>query len=312
MKKCPISSLILVLGCLFSSEVQGQSPTRAGEAAARLAPDGVKAIRNVPYVTGASAAQQLDLYLPSEGAGPWPVIVWVHGGGWQNGSKEQCPPLRSGYVGMGYAVASVNYRLSGEAVFPAQIADCKAALRWLRAHATEYHLNPDAFGAWGASAGGHLVALLGTSRGVKEFDLGENLEQSSQVQAVCDFFGPSDLAVMVTTPGYERHGLADSPESKLIGGMPSENPEKARAASPVTYVDASDPPFLIVHGEKDPVVPADQSTRLQAALGKAGVTSQLILLPGAKHGGPEFNSPTVQSTVREFFDKHLKPPVTAK
>ncbi|PAW78242.1 MAG: hypothetical protein B9S32_08055 [Verrucomicrobia bacterium Tous-C9LFEB] len=270
-------------------------------------PAGVKAHKDLLYVPNGTARQTLDLYVPSEGTGPWPVIVWVHGGGWQNGSKEQCLPLRAGFVDKGYAVASVNYRLSGDAVFPAQIEDCKAAIRWLRAHAAEYRLDGAHFAGWGGSAGGHLVALLGTSGDVKEFDRGENLEQSSRVQVVCDFFGPSDLAVMVGTPGYERHALADSPESKLIGGIPTQVPEKAAAASPVTYVSPDDPPFLIVHGEKDPVVPADQSVRLQAALEKAGVKSQLIVIPGAKHGGPEFSTPAIQKTITELFAQQLKP-----
>lgn len=267
----------------------------------------MKAHKDLLYVPNGTARQTLDLYVPSEGTGPWPVIVWVHGGGWQNGSKEQCLPLRAGFVDKGYAVASVNYRLSGDAVFPAQIEDCKAAIRWLRAHAAEYRLDGAHFAGWGGSAGGHLVALLGTSGDVKEFDRGENLEQSSRVQVVCDFFGPSDLAVMVGTPGYERHALADSPESKLIGGIPTQVPEKAAAASPVTYVSPDDPPFLIVHGEKDPVVPADQSVRLQAALEKAGVKSQLIVIPGAKHGGPEFSTPAIQKTITELFAQQLKP-----
>lgn len=270
-------------------------------------PAGVKALKNLVYVPNGTERQTLDLYLPSEGTGPWPVIVWVHGGGWQNGSKEQCLPLRAGFVGKGYAVVSLNYRLSGDAIFPAQIEDCKAAIRWLRAHATEYQLDVAHFGAWGGSAGGHLVALLGTSGEVKEFDRGENLDQSSRVQAVCDFFGPSDLAVMVGTPGYERHALADSPESKLIGGIPTQIREKAAAASPVTYVSADDAPFLIVHGAKDPVVPSDQSVRLQAALEKAGVVSQLIVIPEAKHGGPEFSAPQIQKAVANFFEKYLKP-----
>lgn len=269
-------------------------------------PSGVTAYRDLTYVPDGGPRRTLDLYIPTEGKGPWPVIVWIHGGGWQNGSKDQCPPLRNGFVGKGYAVASLNYRLSQDAVFPAQIEDCKAALRWLRAHAADYHLDAGHFGVWGSSAGGHLVALLGTAGEVKDFDRGENLDQSSRVQAVCDFFGPSDLTPMVTTPGYEGHGREGSPESKLIGGTPAQNPDKARAASPVTYVSAGNPPFLIVHGQKDPVVPYDQSVRLDEALRKAGVETQLMLLPGAKHGGPEFFSPEVQSAVQRFFDEHLK------
>jgi hypothetical protein len=170
---------------------------------------GVKSHRDLVYVEGGHERHKLDLYLPEKADGPLPLIIWVHGGGWQNGSKDGCPPLRGGYIERGYAVASINYRLSGHAVFPAQIEDCKAAIRWLRAHAKEYGLDAKRFGVWGSSAGGHLVALLGTSGDVKEFDVGANLDQSSRVQAVCDYYGPTDFTVFVTTPGYESHA-ADS------------------------------------------------------------------------------------------------------
>src|SRR6185295_6679368 len=136
-------------------------------------PDGVKAHRDLVHVEGGHERHKLDLYLPERASEPSPLIIWVHGGGWQNGSKDGCPPLRSGYVRRGYAVASINYRLSGHAVFPAQIEDCKAAIRWLRAHAKEYGYDADRIGVWGASAGGHLVALLGTTSDVKDFDVGE-------------------------------------------------------------------------------------------------------------------------------------------
>ena len=168
-------------------------------------PDGVKAHRDLVYVGNGHERHKLDLFVPEKADGPLPLIIWVHGGGWQNGSKDGCPPLRDGYTERGYAVASINYRLSGHAVFPAQIEDCKAAIRWLRAHAKEYNLDPQRFGVWGSSAGGHLVALIGTSGDVKEFDVGANLDQSSRVQAVCDYYGPTDFTVFVTTPGYESH-----------------------------------------------------------------------------------------------------------
>src|SRR5204862_2061067 len=133
-------------------------------------PDGVKAHRDLVYVEGGHERHKLDLYLPEKAAGPLPLLIWVHGGGWQNGSKDGCPPLRGGYLERGYAVASIGYRLSQHAVFPAQIEDCKAAIRWLRAHAQEYGLDKARFGVWGSSAGGHLVALIGTSGDVKAFD----------------------------------------------------------------------------------------------------------------------------------------------
>ncbi len=150
-----------------------QEPTQTSDAPApqvqtfgpraNRVPQGVTAHRDLAYVTSGHDRQKLDLYVPDQPDGPLPLIIWVHGGGWAAGSKDGCPPLRGGYTRRGYAVASIGYRLSGDAIFPAQIEDCKAAIRWLRAHAKEYNLDPDHFAAWGSSAGGHLVALLGTS-----------------------------------------------------------------------------------------------------------------------------------------------------
>ncbi len=265
-----------------------------------------QAQKNLTYAETANGPQTLDLYRPASAKGPAPLIIWIHGGGWKNGSKENCLPVRLGFTERGYAVASLNYRLTGEAAFPAQIEDCKAAVRWLRVHAKEYGLDADHFGAWGSSAGGHLVALLGTSGDVAGFDTGENLNVSSRVQAVCDYYGPSDFMTMGTVPGFERHAGAGSPESALLGGPASEKPETAKAASPVSHVTPDDPPFLIVHGDTDRTVPPDQSRRMDAALRKAGVKSELIFLPGSGHGGPAFSAPETVHRVAAFFDRHLK------
>lgn len=271
----------------------------------RLPPD-IVAHRDLAYVEDGHERQKLDLYLPkAPGLAPLPVILWVHGGGWQNGSKANCLPLRLHFVERGYAVASLGYRLTDAAVFPAQIQDVKAAIRWLRAHAGEYHLDPARFAAWGSSAGGHLVALLGTAGDVRAFDVGAHLDRSSRVQAVVDYYGPSDFARFVETPGYAAHRRPDSPEAKLLGGAVVDNPAKAAAASPVTYVTQDDPPFLIVHGANDPTVPVNQSESLHALLLKTGVTSTLHVLPGAKHGGPEFTSPEAVDRVSRFLTAAL-------
>ncbi|MEQ1862528.1 MAG: alpha/beta hydrolase fold domain-containing protein [Chthoniobacteraceae bacterium] len=269
-------------------------------------PDGVKAHRDLAYVEGAHKRQKLDLYVPQKADGPLPLVIWVHGGGWQAGSKDQCPPLRGGYLDRGYAVASIGYRLSSHAVFPAQIEDCKAAIRWLRAHAKEYNLDAEKFGVWGSSAGGHLVALIGSSGDVKEFEVGANLDQSSRVQAVCDYFGPTDFSVFVTTPGYESHATASSPEAKLIGGAVMENKEKAARANSINYVSKDDPAFLIVHGDKDPTVPINQSQLLFDALKAAGVSTHFHTIRGAGHGGPGFSAKNIDEMVSTFFDARLK------
>ena len=235
----------------------------------------------------------LDLYLPEKSAGPAPVVVWIHGGGWRNGSKEQTPARR--LVPRGYAVASINYRLSGEAIFPAQIEDCKAAVRWLRANAAKYSLDPQRFAAWGSSAGGHLVALLGTS--------GDAEAPSSRVQAVIDFFGPTDFLQMDAAGSKMRHNAPDSPESLLVGGAIQENKEKVARANPISYVTAGDPPFLIMHGDQDPLVPHHQSELLADALKKAGVEVTFRTVKGAGHG---FGGPEINAAVDAFLDKHLK------
>ena len=258
--------------------------------------------RDLAYVPQGHERQKLDLYLPEQPSGePLPLIIWVHGGAWQAGSKAGCPARR--FVADGYAVASINYRLSQHAIFPAQIQDCKAAVRWLRAHAAEYNLDPKRFGVWGSSAGGHLVTLLGTAGDVNDFDVGENLGVSSRVQAVCDFFGPTDFTKMSSFPSTMDHDAPNSPESRLIGGAVQEKKDKARRADPITYVTKDDPPFLIVHGDRDPLVPHNQSELLRDALKAAGVPVQLYTVAGGGHGG--FKDPKVNRLVTEFFAKHL-------
>ncbi len=293
------AALLAVSACI----AQPQRTDRARRAGPRV-PAGVTALRDIPYVENGHMRQKLDLYLPKAEA-PLPLIVWVHGGAWMAGSKENCPPLQAGYAEQGYAVASINYRLSSHAEFPAQIEDCKGAIRWLRAHATEHNLDPARIGVWGASAGGHLVALLGTSGDVSEFDVGDNLGQSSRVQAVCDYYGPTDFHAFVTAPGYERHSDANSPEARLIGGLVLENPDKVRRVNPITYVSKDDPPFLIVHGDRDGTVAINQSELLFAALEQAGVPVHFHTIRGAGHGGPGFNAPEVAGMVQQFFDDTL-------
>jgi len=263
-------------------------------------PPGTQVHRDLEYVADGHARNRLDLYLPAKTDRPLSVIVWIHGGAWLAGSKEGCPAIS--FVAKGYTVASINYRLSQHAVFPAQMEDCKAAVRWLRANAEKYHLDPKHVGVWGASAGGHLVALLGTSGDVKELEgSGGNMDQSSRVQCVVDWFGPTDFTKMGGS-----HDDANAPEAKLIGGAVQENKEKAAKANPITYVTKDSAPFLIMHGEEDKVVPIGQSELLDEALRKAGVECTLVRIPGNGHGGPGFASPENRKRIEEFFAKHLK------
>jgi acetyl esterase/lipase len=277
----------------------------------RRMPPGTKMLADLEYVQDGHARNKLDLYLPEKSDRPLPVIVYVHGGAWMGGDKQHCPALP--LVSRGYAVASINYRLSSHAHFPAQLEDCKAAIRWLRAHARQYHLDAKHFGAWGESAGGHLVALLGTTGDVKELEgKGGNAGASSRVQAVCDWYGPTDflqIAAQAAKTGRKSridHDAPTSPEAKLIGGAVQENKDKARQANPITYVSKDDPPFLIMHGARDELVPLAQSEILNEALKKAGVESTLISLEGAGHGGPQFLSRENRRQILAFFDRHLK------
>ena len=301
-----VSGLMFVMGISLSVEAQQRPDPRGKATPPAMVPEGVAAYRDQAYVDHGHERQKLDLYVPKQSRQSLPVILWIHGGGWQAGSKEQCLPLRQGYVGRGYAVASIGYRLSDAAVFPAQIEDCKAAIRWLRTHAKQYGLDPKHFGVWGSSAGGHLAALVGTSGGVKAFEVGPHLDQSSRVQAVCDFYGPTDFVRFVTTPGYESHSQATAPEAKLIGGAVLENKEKASRAGSIAYVDHDCPPYLIVHGDQDPTVPINQSQTLFEALKKNGTSVRFHTIHGAGHGGPGFAGPEIDEMVAGFFDRHLK------
>ena len=267
-------------------------------------PPNVRFLEDLEYIPGGHERNKLDLYLPEQPktSRPLPLIVWVHGGAWRAGSKQRCRALR--FLDKGYAAASINYRLSQHAIFPAQIQDCKAAIRWLRANAKKYNLDANRIGVWGSSAGGHLVALLGTTGDVKEFDKGPNLDVSSRVQAVCDFFGPTDFIEMGRFPSNMNHHAPDSPESQLIGGPVPQNKKACRRVNPITYITKDDPPFLIMHGDKDMTVPLNQSQLLYEALKKAGVKVKFHTVKGGGHG---FSGPEIDKLVDNFFDVNLKP-----
>ena len=278
--------------------------------------ESTRILRDLRYARAETRDLLLDLYLPEASERrALPLIVWVHGGAWRMGSKNDCRealPL----LDEGCAIASVGYRLSDAASFPAQIRDCKAAVRWLRQHAAEYHLDPQRFGTWGPSAGGHLVSLLGVSAGVSAWDAPEAGYEAAQgpssaVQAVCDWFGPSDFTHMNDEPGEQDHFAPDSPESQLIGGPVLSNLAAVAAANPITYLTSGRgdlPPFLICHGDQDRTVPPNQSVLLQAALSEAGGEASLMIVPGAGHGFQGWAYATVLERVKAFFRAHLEIP----
>jgi acetyl esterase/lipase len=272
--------------------------------------------RDLQYVPDGDAAQTLDLYLPVKPSDkPLPVVVWVHGGGWNGGSKA------GGYclflVGQGYAVASVEYRFSRKAIFPAQIQDCQAAIRWLRANSAKYNLDPAHIGAIGGSAGGHLVSLLGTTGGKKVFAAtGGNEDQSDKVQAVVDLFGPKNFNTVMEQAAQDKandgYNLATggkgSPYTALIGvSQLGEDEAKEKAVSPEHYVTEDCPPFLIIHGTVDRAVPYAQSVAFYNTLRTAGIQSYLQTFPNVGHGGPVFDAnPALHAQILCFFDKYLK------
>lgn len=278
-------------------------------------PTGIRIVRNVPYVEGSTnPRQKLDLYLPRvKTTERLPLVVWIHGGAWKQGDKKESPCLE--LANNGFAAAAINYRFSKTDKFPAQIYDCKAAIRWLRAHAAQYQYDDNRIGVWGASAGGHLAALLGTTNGVKrlEGDLGNN-DQSSAVQAVSDWCGPTDLTTFNQQAMQPRFRQAKPEQfiNELLGNTPEEVPELARDASPIMFVTHDDPPFLIVHSIEDPIVPFEQSNELAKKLEAAHVKVKFIKVNSDNH------MPMTEANVNsvyDFFKENLKSlpgtPVTA-
>ena len=288
-------------------KIASTAKDQAHNCAASQVPPGVSVERDLQYVSAGGCSRTLDLYIPKSDK-PLPILVWIFGTGWSVGDKED-RSLAIPFSSKGYAVACINYRLSGEAKFPAQIEDCKAAIRWLKANATRYNIDPYKVGVWGASSGGHLAALLGTSGDIRDFDgVGENKEISSRVQAVCDFYGPTDflqMAAQAPANSAIQHNSPGSPESGLIGGPIQDNKEKTARANPIKYITKDAPPFLIVHGVSDNIVPLGQSALLAEALEKAGVETTFQRIRSG-HGGTAFERAEISQMVQIFFDRHLK------
>lgn len=289
---------------------QQQNPGQRGPRGGAGAPPGrgpaviadVTKFTDISYVADGHPRQKLDPYI-RKSKNKTPLIILIHGGGFRGGDMDTMSPAP--FLAEGFAAASINYRLSQDVVFPAQIEDCKAAVRWLRSNAAKYNIDPDRFGVWGTSAGGHLAAMLGTTGETRIFDVGENLEVSSQVQAVADWFGPTDFLQMDEhrLPTGMVHNGGGSPESQLIGGPLQQNKEKVARANPITYITPKAPPLLIAHGDADPLVTHHQSELLEAALKKAGTPVTFYTVKGGGHG---FRNATADEMRRKFFSKLLK------
>lgn len=268
-------------------------------------PKDCKIFKDISYVKNGHKRHKFDLYLPKNYTSKkaLPLVIWIHGGGWRKLSKENFG-RQTFLLNHGFAVASINYRLSIDAAFPAQIYDAKAAIRYIRKNAKEFNINPDKIGVWGSSAGGHLTSLLGVTNNLKEFegDL-DNLDTSSNVQAVCSWFGVSDIT-QVTITLKEKGDTKGTPNiTKLLGGTAQEKKELAYKSSPVNYVTKNAPPFLQMHGDLDNIVPIEESITLNNLLKKAGVSSELIVVKGAKHAF--FSEKKELNEVAKFFTKYL-------
>ena len=275
-------------------------------------PNDIELIKDVAYSKDGNKACKLDiLRLKKRPKGPMPVIVWIHGGGFTGGSKTSGYQRVMRFVTRGYLGVTIDYRFATEKVFPAQLQDCKCAIRFLRAHAKQYNLDPKHIGVWGGSAGGNLVAMLGVTGGVKEFEGDGGWEkESSRVQAVVDYFGMTDFLAIYEMAKQGTSTVRFLPMdgnesiSHLLGVKYFENPDLCRKASPTTYASKDDAPFYIFHGDLDPLTMHEQGELLNEALRKAGAESDFYLVKGGKHGWPP--RADVDDKVDAFFDKHLK------
>jgi len=288
-------------GAISLEEFVIQDLDRAGASRIPLS-ENVRVVSHLPYAATEDARQRLDIYLPKTPSveGPLPVVAYVHGGGWQAGSKVMARTQVMDLVDSGrFAAVSIGYRLAWQDPWPAQIHDVKAGIRWIRAHAEEYGFDPSRICAMGASAGGQLVAVLGTTSGVDELEgnLGTHTDHSSSVQCVVDFFGPSDFTDRAVT----QEGESGAAVHRLFGG----NADLAVQASALTHVDQHAPPFLIVHGTEDPVVDYEQSVKLSEALREAGVPVVFQTIEGGGHG--TFGGAVVEISrrVRAFLESNL-------
>ena len=270
--------------------------------------DLIKIESNIFYTKNKNPRQSLDLIIPIKRASQkLPVIVYIHGGAWKSGNKEQGLRHLTPYVESGkYIGASIGYRLSSESKWPNQIYDCKAAIRWIRGNAKKYNIDADKIGAIGHSAGGHLVSMLGTSSNIKalEGSLGDYKKLLSNVNCVVNFFGPSAFLEMSKFPSNIDHDSSQSPESQLIGGALNENKKNAKLASPIHYVSKDDVPFMHIHGTNDQLVPYNQSVIFNKKLLQAGCESVLITVKEGGHGG--FKNEKIKILTNKFFDKHLR------
>lgn len=292
---------ICLIAFILKASAQTFSPIKD------IFPAGTVVYGNIPYADDTLKKHLLDIYLPPTGKSGYPVVVWIHGGAWMSNDKYadmgyMKNTLKS-FIENGYAVASIDYRWSTMAVFPSQIQDCNHAVEFLFQNAEKYKLDKDRIALIGFSAGGHLANLLGLSNNntVKAF-YPNGKKPHFKIKLVLDFYGPSDLTTLKGNDSKDPR----NPITLLLGGMVADNLDKARKASPATYIDKKDPPFLIVQGEKDVSVNPDQAISLSAKLKAAGVKNDLIIVPNAPHYGVMFDAENIRQKILEYLNQYLK------
>lgn len=295
----------VLIAFAYAAEAQ-TPPTRIQQ----IFPAGTVFYSNIPYAADTLQKHLLDIYLPPNAKANTPLIVWIHGGAWMLNDKyadmSYMKNTLKGFIDSGYAIASIDYRYSTTAVFPAQLQDCHQALQYLYDHAAQYKLDKDRIALIGFSAGGHLASILGLSlnNSITAF-YPNGIKSRFKIRCVLDFYGPSDLIAIFNNPDTSINN-ARNPVAILLGATPVERPDLAKAASPVTYIDKNDPPFFIVQGEKDESVPNTQSRLLSGWLTVTGVKNEITIVPNAPHYGEMFDAEWIRQKLFRFLQTYLK------
>jgi len=276
----------------------------------KIFPQGTVVHSNLPYANDGNKKHLLDIYLPAKQTTKTPLVIWVHGGAWMLNDKYADMSYMKNtiktFIDSGYALASIDYRYSTEAIFPAQIQDCNQAVEYLYRHAEKYSIDNTKIALIGFSAGGHLASLLGLSNNnnIKDF-YPAGLKPGFKIKCVLDFYGPSDFIMLANNPDTSINNERN-PVSILLGAVPLKRPDIAKKASPVTYIDKNDPPFFIVQGEKDESVPNTQSIILSSWLKTVGVYNELTVVPNAPHYGEMFDADSIRKDLFTFLKKYMK------
>jgi acetyl esterase/lipase len=304
MKTKKIAILYLLL-LVYGYTLHAQVPSKIKEAL----PEGTQVQLDIPYASDTLKKHTLDLYVPKHIRNPLPIVVWIHGGGWKGGDKfghmEKMKSTLKAILDNGFAVASITYRFSTTDIFPAQIQDCNQALNYLYDNAIKYNLDKSKIAVMGFSAGGHLASLIGTSNNnaVDGFYY-KNQKPHFKIRGVVDFYGPSDFIARIGSMPLDE-GENKTTSTGLLGAQPLTRPDLAKFASPTTYIDKADPPFLIFHGDKDTTVPIVLSKLLDSYLKLAKVQSEFVIVQGGQHGGELFSSEEIKSKILAFLNAHL-------